>query len=238
VWVDRWWWHQRLALGLANDKDIINNNHDDNYNYKKDVRQLRQQGTCLDNLQPGRSSHPDHGRGAMASRFLPKGSIVAPVPVLPVPRDELRYLRKKEWKEVEKWRKKKRKEMELKTITNLDDQTKAESREQGVGKKVNTIEEDDGDNTEAALPPGMKWRQQLLLNYCFGHVNSSVLLFPYGLFVNFINHAPSEVVRNLGDEKYDAPVANVGLRWSDRWVERDTVSGKDPRTMSPVSQND
>lgn len=231
VWVDRWGWHQRFALGLVNGNDIINDN--DKYNYKKDIGQLRQQGACLDNLQPGRSSHTDHGRGAMATRFLPKGSVVAPVPVLPIPRDELRYLQKKEWKEVGKWRKKKRKKMEVKTMRNLDDQTEEER-----GKKVETIEDEDNDNMEVALPPGMKWRRQLLLNYCFGHVNSSVLLFPYGLFVNFINHAPSEDVMNLGDEKYEVPMANVGLRWSDKWVERDPDSGKDPRTMSPVSRND
>jgi hypothetical protein len=30
--------------------------------------------------------------------------------------------------------------------------------------------------------------QQLLLNYCYGHPQSSILLFPYAPAVNFINH--------------------------------------------------
>lgn len=40
---------------------------------------------------------------------------------------------------------------------------------------------------------------QLLLNYCYGHANSSILLFPYSNGVNLVNHNSSE--------------ANVKLRW-------------------------
>jgi hypothetical protein len=46
------------------------------------------------------------------------------------------------------------------------------------------------------------WKgQQLLLNYCFGHPQSTVLLFPYSTAVGYINHGRP---------------ANVALRWSDR----------------------
>jgi hypothetical protein len=44
--------------------------------------------------------------------------------------------------------------------------------------------------------------KQLLLNYCLGHANSSVLLFPYGPMINLVNHAP-------------IAKANVRLQWSD-----------------------
>jgi len=44
--------------------------------------------------------------------------------------------------------------------------------------------------------------QQLLLNYCFGHFNSSVLLLPYSNTVNLINHPENGV-------------PNVRLRWSE-----------------------
>lgn len=39
--------------------------------------------------------------------------------------------------------------------------------------------------------------KQLLLNYCFGHPNSSLLLFPYGSSTNFINHSnnPNACIR-------------------------------------------
>jgi hypothetical protein len=42
---------------------------------------------------------------------------------------------------------------------------------------------------------------QLLLNYCYGHVNSSLILFPYSPTVNFINHGSMET-------------ANAEIRWS------------------------
>lgn len=42
---------------------------------------------------------------------------------------------------------------------------------------------------------------QLLLNYCFGHEESSLVLCPYGPMTNFVNH--------------NATRANVELRWAD-----------------------
>jgi SET domain len=45
--------------------------------------------------------------------------------------------------------------------------------------------------------------QQLMLNYCYGHPDSNLLLLPYGPGVNFINHHESE--------------ANVYIRWSTRF---------------------
>lgn len=44
--------------------------------------------------------------------------------------------------------------------------------------------------------------KQLLLNYCLGHINSSILMYPYGPMVNLVNHAPSKK-------------ANVRLQWSE-----------------------
>lgn len=43
--------------------------------------------------------------------------------------------------------------------------------------------------------------QQLLLNYCFGHKNSSLLFFPYSPMVNLINH--------------DSVKTNAKLQWSE-----------------------
>ena len=44
--------------------------------------------------------------------------------------------------------------------------------------------------------------KQLLLNYCFGHSKSSLLLFPYSPIVNYINHSS------------DKEKINAKLRWS------------------------
>jgi len=41
--------------------------------------------------------------------------------------------------------------------------------------------------------------QQILLNYCFGHPRSSLLLYPYGMGTNFINHKST----NNGDNSND-----------------------------------
>lgn len=124
---------------------------DDNDNVEPPRRSqewLRQHGTCLDNMIPKSSSIS--GRGAFASRLLPKGSIVAPVPVLPI----------FEW------------QISLNLI------------------KIQKSKESDG----------LKQQWQLLLSYCYGHPQSSMLLFPYSPIVNLVNHH--------GDE------ANVKLQWS------------------------
>ena len=50
---------------------------------------------------------------------------------------------------------------------------------------------------------------QLMLNYCYGHPDSSILLFPYSPVVNFINHGFGSRGKRAGGEP------NVELRWSD-----------------------
>jgi len=99
-------------------------------------------------LKAGHSRISHAGRGAFAVRDLPKGTVVAPVPVLPVRRSS----------------------MDLVT-------------ERKNGKQKQLVQ-----------------GKQLLLNYCFGHAESSVLLYPYAPIVNLVNHG--------GDN------ANVRLSWS------------------------
>mmetsp|Transcript_12664 Transcript_12664/g.18611 ORF Transcript_12664/g.18611 Transcript_12664/m.18611 type:complete len:546 (-) Transcript_12664:665-2302(-) len=118
----------------------------------RSVDWLRQNGICLDNLRPKRES-PGAGRGAISTRKIPKNTVVAPVPVVPI----------FDWKTSLKYVKK--------------DQLN------GARKK---------DSTEEL------W--QLIINYSFGHANSSLLLYPYSPMVNLINHGPQ-------DKK------NVKLQW-------------------------
>jgi hypothetical protein len=112
---------------------------------------LHEHGTCVDNLEDVPAKEGRGGLGAQSTRFLPMGSIIAPVPVVPIARDSLRWL----------------------SLPNADDSTK-----------------DDGSQ-----------QMQLLLNYCYGHPNSPVLLFPYGPSITLVNH------------NGDRP-ANAELRWS------------------------
>ncbi|KAL3791425.1 hypothetical protein ACHAW5_005799 [Stephanodiscus triporus] len=71
------------------------------------LRSIAGGGVCMDNLHYGSSPH-GYGRGAIASRALAEGSIVAPVPVLPLPRDDIRYLRYEERKRAERYRRRRR----------------------------------------------------------------------------------------------------------------------------------
>jgi len=45
---------------------------------------IQSEGTCLDNLVPQVSTLPDAGRGAFAQRFIPKGNIIVPAPLLQI----------------------------------------------------------------------------------------------------------------------------------------------------------
>jgi hypothetical protein len=162
ITVDRSGWFRRNSLkGAANSKV----KHMDQYDSV----------VCLDsNIYP---SYSKNGRGAFASKSIQKGSVVAYSPVLPLPKNELQYLRKKDLKKID------------------------------------------------AVP-----RDQLLLNYCFGHDKSSVLLFPYGSFVNYINHAPSELLLSKEDKH---PTANVRVMWSERF--KGEKVEEDPHSMTPAN---
>eukprot|EP00934_Nitzschia_sp_Nitz4_P008941 Nitzschia sp. Nitz4//scaffold137_size62074//21789//23414//NITZ4_006413-RA/size62074-processed-gene-0.84-mRNA-1//-1//CDS//3329535694//8931//frame0 len=107
---------------------------------------LRQNGYCIDNIRVGESTVTHAGRGAFATRDLEGGSIVSPVPVLPL------------------------------STVNMKMKKEHES-----GGLVET--------------------EQLVQNYCFGHPDSSLMLFPYAPGVHAINHA-------LGRKP------NVKLRWA------------------------
>lgn len=52
---------------------------------QKTVKELKSNGICLDNIRPQQSNIVGAGRGAFAARFLPKGSIIAPAPLITIP---------------------------------------------------------------------------------------------------------------------------------------------------------
>ena len=120
----------------------------------RDLEYLQTHGKCMDNIAPGLSSIPQAGRGAFATRFIPKGGLVAPAPVLHIAD---------------------------KNVTNMYDHL---------------------ENTEGKLIPNLTApvSKQPIFNYCFGHPNSSVLLFPYSSNVAYINH--------------DSTNYNAELRWA------------------------
>lgn len=101
---------------------------------QRSVDWLRQHGTCGDHMQPGPSTLPQAGRGAFATRDLPKGTIVAQLPLIHV---------------TQRFR--------------LDTYPVVQQ-----GKRAPTVDRKGKKNS------------QLLVNYCYGHEESTLLLCPYG----------------------------------------------------------
>jgi len=117
---------------------------------KKPVPALRKEGMCLDHIRPATSFIKGAGRGAFATRALPKGTVVAPIPLIPI-----------------------------------------QSRQALMSSRSSSASKN----------------HQLLLNYCLGHAQSSMLLVPYAPVVNLVNHGGS----GSTDE---AAAANVKMQWS------------------------
>jgi hypothetical protein len=101
---------------------------------------LKETGVCGDNIKEGLSTLHQAGRGAFATRRIPKGSVVAPVPVIQVP----------------------------------------------YRKRFDMYPRDSGSRVDEKNLTVVG--QQLLLNYCFGHRDSTLLLCPYGLLTSLFNH--------------------------------------------------
>lgn len=60
------------------------------FNYRnpdlvKSKKWLAKHGTCVDNIKSGPSTIPEAGRGAFATRYLPEGETIAPVPMIQIP---------------------------------------------------------------------------------------------------------------------------------------------------------
>jgi len=121
---------------------------------------LMDNGVCLANLMPEMSTIKGAGRGAFATRFIPKGAIVSASPLVPI------------------------------------DRSAAMTKRIKLSGKV-----------RASKP-------QLLVNYCMGRDNSTVIFYPTAPVVNLINH---------GQDK-----ANVRLQWS-------SLTARDVPNMSSLS---
>ncbi len=120
----------------------------------RSIEYLEEQGKCVDNIVPKQSTIPHAGRGAFATRFIPKGGLVAPAP-----------------------------------LVHMADKSKVNMYAETKGPTGNIIRDEEN-----------IVHKQIILNYCFGHPNSTLLLFPYSSNVVYINHHST---------KY-----NAKLRWT------------------------
>jgi len=112
---------------------------------KRDVSWLKKNGICLDNIKPGPSILPYAGQGAKARRFLPKGELIVPAPLLQIMNRDVLSTHK--------------------VLINNDGSFDHHYNEQ-VGS-------------------------QILLNYCFGRKESSLLLCPTTNAI-LINHCSDD----------------------------------------------
>jgi hypothetical protein len=128
---------ERQALPVKHD-DAVRAIYEDieKENSIRSVEHLKEHGKCMDNIVADISSITHAGRGAFATRFIPKGGLVAPAPLVHI-----------------------------------------------ADKATTNIYTRD----ETALVT-----HQIILNYMFGHPNSTVSLFPYSSNVAYINHHATE----------------------------------------------
>ena len=111
-------------------------------NSMRSLDYLEEHGKCVDNIVPGNSTIPHAGRGAFSTRFIPKGGLVAPAP-----------------------------------LVHIADKSTVNMYGEMIGPNGNIVR-----NESEVLG------KQIILNYMFGHPNSTVLLFPYSSNVAYINH--------------------------------------------------
>jgi hypothetical protein len=120
----------------------------------RSLEYLEEKGKCVDNIVPKQSTIPHAGRGAFATRFIPKGGLVAPAP-----------------------------------LVHIADKSKVNMYSEKKGPTGNIIRDEEN-----------IVHKQVILNYCFGHPNSTLLFFPYSSNVVYINHHSTEY--------------NAKLRWT------------------------
>lgn len=148
-----------------------------NLHFNRSIRSLdwlEEHGLCMDNIRSGPSSTIPQagGRGAFAARFIPKGNVVAPMPLIHIPD---------------------------RNLYRMYDSSMPRDND----------DDDEGQLYRNASAP-VHW--QLMLNYCFGHRHSSLLLCPYGVLTSTINHSQQR--------------ANTKIMWSQKasrhyeWLEQ------------------
>ena len=150
----------RLAQALPNDLDAFQKALDTGTadltvpNRVRSIPWLEENGRCLDNIRPKKSTVKQAGQGAFATRRLQKGDVVAPMPLVHLRRRHMHIYDSSDH-----------------TYENpeadiyLDDTQYVDMLSEGRAIKL----------IQVFLFPSFR----LLINYCFGHPTSSLLLFPY-----------------------------------------------------------
>ena len=134
----------------------------------RSVEWLHQHGSCADHLQAQPSTLPHAGRGAFTRRPIAQGETVAPVPLIHIAHRSIFDM------------------YETLNVTHHQyGYPMSKSDEKKRRRKLFL-----GQGKEPA-------HQQLLLNYCFGHAETDILLCPYGIGTALINHSPEHDKANV-----------------------------------------
>jgi SET domain len=187
--------------------------------HTRSVEWLRRHGRCLDHVQGKTSTMRSAGgasvgRGAFARRWIRKGQVITTSPLHHLPHGVVRSSRRNDDDDGKKKHGHYYYNHSFVSMYNIT------ARQQTA-----TEADDDSDESSAAptfiriLDRGV--RQQLMVNYCYGHRDTTMLLCPYGTGVHYLNHAPSSsspVAGNDDDDNDNANTeivtANVAMRWA------------------------
>jgi len=121
---------------------------------KRSIEWIKENGQCLDNIVIGSSKLPDAGLGAFAKRFIPKGELVVPIPLLQI-----------------------------------------------IDRDTIKVRHDRASPKE----------DRLLLNYCFGHKRSKMVLCPttHGAFINHY-----QILNDSSNKECSDDGPNAVIQWS------------------------
>ena len=156
------------------------------------VEWILSHGICLDHIVPALSTLPHAGRGAFARRFIPKGSVISPAPLLQVPSFQELFM------------------YNLKTTS----EGKLINRSLNVDAATSSTSKKEGDEHWIGA--------QLLINYCFSHFETPLLLCPQSNAV-LVNHC--SVRKSYGGDcaRYNSDLdetkrgPNAMVRWATTW---------------------
>ena len=149
---------------------------------------LQRHGYCMDSIvssYPYVSNIVPHaGYGGLARRTIPNNTVIIPIPTIPIHRYGLH--------------------MDTRSTNSTSATSDNSQKYNEYADDVDDEFDEDEDPSHSQKPPSTTTiiRQQLLLNYVFGHVHSNVLLVPYGPGIHLINHHSTRY--------------NAKLRWSAR----------------------
>jgi len=170
---------------------------------------LNQYGKCIDHIIPNQSTIQGAGHGAFAKRDLPNGTVVTGTPLIHFP--------DKSWFDMY--------DFVMCDYNGTASPAQTEDGNANVGQYA-------AESVMVRNTNKDPYGKQLLLNYCYGHPDTTLILCPYGSGVNFINHARTGGSGESTKQKKNHE-ANVKIVWSQHGTtnQDDTWFTKDPSEM-------